>query len=226
VAKRKPPPNPELGRRLIAAMKAHPDRQLRKQTQLANRAGVSQSTISRMQRGEVDPQSGTVHSVFGALGISSDPPSDGDPGGLLDTAPGPGKAIRRVPLISQVQAGGWGESADPYQPGVGQKWLQCPVPCGENAFALKVEGASMEPRYHNGDVVFVDPSVSPTQGSDVVVREENNRGANFKQLTVEGSRRWLKPRNPQFPSIEMPADARMVGVVIGAAWATTPAAGP
>jgi SOS-response transcriptional repressor LexA len=206
-------------------MKTHPDRDLRKQAKVAKRAGVSQSTISRMKRGEVDSQSGTVRSVFAVLGLPIDPPSDGDPAGLVDAPPGPGKAIRRVALISRVQAGGWGETVDPYQPGAGQKWLQCPVPCGENSFALRVEGASMEPRYHNGDVVFVDPSVSPTQGSDVVVREENNNEATFKQLAIEGSRRWLKPRNPQFPSIEMPADARIVGVVIGAAWARAPAEG-
>jgi len=61
----------------------------------------------------------------------------------------------------------------------------------------------MEPRYHNGDIIFVDPDISAAQGSDVIVRLENSNEATFKQLVVEGSRRYLKPLNPRFPVIEI-----------------------
>ena len=51
MAKRKLAPNPELGRVLKDAMKSHPE--LKTQAALGRKAGVSQSTISRMERGEI-----------------------------------------------------------------------------------------------------------------------------------------------------------------------------
>ncbi len=86
---------------------------------------------------------------------------------------------------------------------------------------MTVDGESMEPRYHNGDTIFVDPDVSAVNGSDVVVRLENTDETTFKQLVIEGEgrRRYLKPLNPRYPIIEITAEARIVGVIIGATWA-------
>ena len=220
VAKRRPVPNPDLARHLNEAMEAHPE--LSRQAALSRKSGVSQSTISRMKRGEVDSQEGSWTAVFEALGISIGPRSESDSRDPGADAPSLPKGLREVPLISLVQAGAWGETVDPYQPGQGHRMVPCPVSCGRNTFALRVVGVSMEPRYHDGDTVFVDPDVSPTQGSDVVVRLENDNEATFKQLVFEGSRRWLKPRNPQFPGMEISTDAKIVGVVVGATWARAP----
>jgi SOS-response transcriptional repressor LexA len=182
-----------------------------------------------MERGEVDSQSDNVRRVAEALGIPPsrllDPSAEGDPGSLASAIPARAEGLRTVPVISLVQAGGFGETVDPYQPGDGSDWLICPVRCGPETFALKVDGESMEPRYHNGDMIFVDPGISATHGSDVVVRLENSNEATFKQLIIEGSRRYLKPLNIRFPLIEITTEARVVGVVIGAMWAKTKVTG-
>jgi len=208
-------------------MKSHPE--LKSQAALGRKAGVSQSTISRMERGEVDSQSDNVRRVAEALGIAPsrllDPTAEGDHGSLAAAIPGRAEGLRAVPVISLVQAGAFGETVDPYQPGDGSAWLICPAHCGPGTFALKVNGESMEPRYHNGDIIFVDPDISAAQGSDVIVRLENSNEATFKQLVVEGSRRYLKPLNPRFPVIEITTEARVVGVVIGATWARTKVSG-
>lgn len=76
----------------------------------------------------------------------------------------------------------------------------------------------MEPKYQDGDIIFVDPDVAPSHGSHVVVRLGDEQEATFKQLVLEGSRRFLRALNPDWPGpklIEIDGNATIVGVVIG-----------
>ena len=221
MAKKKLPPNLELGRALREAMDAHPE--LNTQAALARKARVSQSTISRMLRGEVDPQSDNLRRIAGALGIPGlrllAPTAGDDAVGSTTGTAARAKSLRLVPIVSLVQAGGFSETVDPYPPGDGSGSLWCPENCGPGTYALKVQGDSMEPRYHDGDVIFVDPDVHAVNGSDVIVRLENEKEATFKQLAIDGSRRYLKPLNIRYPVIEITTEAKIVGVVIAATWA-------
>ena len=58
---------PAWGRALMKAMGW--SKHLKTQTALARRSGVPQSTIGRILRGEVDPQSGNLHRLSRALGM-------------------------------------------------------------------------------------------------------------------------------------------------------------
>lgn len=218
VAKQKLAPDPELGRALREAMAAHPE--LSTQAALARKTGLSQSTISRMRRGEVVPQSDNLLRVAEALGVPvaslHGRSAAQNATSLVATR---AKIHRKVPIVSLVQAGGFSENVDPYPPGDGSGWPWCPVNCGPGTYALKVQGESMEPRYHDGDMIFVDPDVSEVHGSDVIVRLENEREATFKRLVIDGSRRYLKPLNTRYPVIEITTEAKIVGVVIAAAFA-------
>jgi SOS-response transcriptional repressor LexA len=219
VAKRKPALDSATGRVLKDAMKSHA--KLKTQGAVAKAAGVSQSTISRMTRGEVDSQSDNVRRVCQALGIPLALLAGQLPeGGHREFASEVPKNLRTVPLISMVQAGAFTEAVDPYLPGDGHASVLCPERCGPGTFALKVEGDSMEPRYHEGDTIYVDPGVEAVQGSDVVVRLEDRNEVTFKRLVMEGTRRFLKPLNPRYDIVPVTSEAKVVGVVIAAGWAT------
>jgi SOS-response transcriptional repressor LexA len=116
-----------------------------------------------------------------------------------------------------VQAGAFQEPIDPYAVGDAEEWLPIPRRAGARAYALRVRGASMEPRYLEGDVIFVDPDMEPRHGNRVVVRLENTTEVTFKELVVEGERRFLKALNPSWPDplIEIKGAAVYCGVVIG-----------
>jgi SOS-response transcriptional repressor LexA len=75
----------------------------------------------------------------------------------------------------------------------------------------------MEPNYFNGDFIFVDPDVDVAYGQDVITRLNDGNEVTLKQLLIEGERKYLRSRNPDWPDrvIELPADAQIVGVVIG-----------
>ena len=128
-----------------------------------------------------------------------------------------GPDIRSLhPVISWVQAGDWMEIADGYEPQYGDELLPCPVKCSQDSYVLRVRGISMEPRFHDGDLIFVDPHIDPVSGKYVVVMIENTEEATFKQLIVEGGHQYLKALNPEWPNriIEVNQNARICGVVV------------
>ncbi|MGC1952086.1 MAG: S24 family peptidase [Gammaproteobacteria bacterium] len=80
------------------------------------------------------------------------------------------------PLISWVQAGEWTEIASDFALGDAKDLLPCPVQCSADTFVLRVRGESMEPKFHDGELIFVDPQVAPVSGRYVVVRLEDPQG--------------------------------------------------
>lgn len=134
-----------------------------------------------------------------------------------NTAEGPVMRTR-VPLISWVQAGHWCEAIDPFAPGDAEDWLFCPANHSSSTFALRVRGVSMEPKYRDGAIIYVDPERSADHLSNVIVRMEDEAEVTFKQLVIEGEKRFLRPLNPDWPGpklISIDSDAVICGVVIG-----------
>lgn len=125
--------------------------------------------------------------------------------------------VNLVPLISWVQAGAWSEVVDNFQPGDADQYYPCPEKHSDNTFALTVIGESMYPDFIPGEIIYVDPCVEAGSGAYVVVRQNGDTEATFKQLMFDGSKKYLKALNPNWPSpiIEMLPDAVICGVVIG-----------
>lgn len=122
-----------------------------------------------------------------------------------------------APILSWVQAGDWQEAinAKPLDDEDADA-MPCPVPCSDKTFILRVRGASMEPKFHEGEYIFVDPTAEARNRSYVVVRLDDAHEATFKQLILEGGRRYLKALNPSWPGqiIEVNGNATICGVVI------------
>lgn len=141
--------------------------------------------------------------------------------GKSNVAQGP-DMVGNVPVISWVAAGAWSVVSDPYEPGVASEWMSCPKRHSPHTFALRVRGVSMENpggkySYPDGAVIFVDPDQRPENGSRVIVRLDDSKEATFKQLVMEGDKKYLKALNPAWPEkiIEINGNATICGVVIG-----------
>jgi SOS-response transcriptional repressor LexA len=194
---------------------------LQTQEALAMQSGVGQSTIGRILRADVDPQSVSLEKIAKAFNMSLAELAQI----ALEGAPVPEptdelKSLERstrVALISWLQASLLPSAFDSPQLEDGAEWMPRPKHCGARTFALKVRGESMEPAYQHGDIIFLDPDVAPEHGNDVVVRLVDE--VVFKRLVIEGKREFLKPANPHWPDkiIEISAypGARIIGVVIG-----------
>ncbi len=196
---------------------------------LARAAGTNSSYLSQV-RHQMRTQKGTPRGVGDELaeklergmrkpvgwmdenhnGIHEAPPPE-----YWAAEPGPDPRYLH-PLISWVQAGEWTEIAGEAGPGDAETYLPCPTTCSKETFVLRVEGMSMEPKFHEGDLIFVDPNVAAVHGKYVVVRLDESNEATFKQLIVEGNQQYLKALNPDWPNriIEVNAAATICGVVV------------
>jgi SOS-response transcriptional repressor LexA len=145
-------------------------------------------------------------------------------GGSLEepnTEPGP-DIKGKYPLISWVQAGAWESIVDNFVPGDAEDWLDAPVRVSRSSYYLRVRGESMyDPAdhrsFHEGEKVLVDPNADAEHGSFVVVRLDDESEATFKQLIIEGGKKYLKALNPNWPNriFEVNGNATICGVVKG-----------
>lgn len=199
-----------------------------KPSALAREVGVSPSAVTQWETGQTKKLDGdNLLKVSKALHVRPEwlqygelpMRNDGDFAPVdANVAPGP-DVTGLVPLISWVQAGNWGEVIDNFSPGDAEEWLPCFKKMGPYAFALRVRGGSMERKYQDGDIIFVDPDVGASSGRNVVVRMEDENTATFKHLVIdEAGNKFLKPLNPDWPGpkvIQINGNARICGVVVG-----------
>ena len=123
----------------------------------------------------------------------------------------------RHPVISWKQAGRWAEIAWQFKRSDAEGMLVCPVRCSKDTFVVRVKGPSMEPRFHNGELIFVDPEVEATDGKFVVVRLRDSNEGTFRQLIIEDDQRYLQALNPDWPNrriIEINENTAICGVVV------------
>lgn len=81
-------------------------------------------------------------------------------------------ALRPIPIINKLAAGypQWFTDLD-FPAGVADEYVAAPAELSDpNAFAVHIFGDSMEPRYHQGDVVIFSPAASVKSGDDCFVR--------------------------------------------------------
>ena len=118
-----------------------------------------------------------------------------------------------VPLISSVRAGLW-TAAEGLEPGEAEEWVDAPAGVGARAFALRVVGDSMEPRFQEGEIIIVDPDIEAASG-DYVVASLEREDATLKRYLREGGRDWLVPQNQRYDPIDMTGrDWRIIGRVM------------
>jgi transcriptional regulator with XRE-family HTH domain len=115
------------------------------QTALAKKSGVAQSTIGRIPRGQVNPQSENLERLARSFGLSYSTLAaiaEGDESvtGAVENLE-PARVPRRVPLLSLTQAGRFADYAYRDVPCDAAHWTDCPEKAARSADpALKVSG--------------------------------------------------------------------------------------
>ena len=107
-----------------------------------------------------------------------------------------------IPLVSWAQAG----HAVDYDelPESWQKRVHTDV-TDPKAFAVRIAGDSMEPRYHQDDVAFLEPSRTVRQ-HDTVIARLKDQGVILKIYGRTGDTVKFSSYNPAYPPFEVPAN--------------------
>jgi len=116
----------------------------------------------------------------------------------------PLSAGRLVPIINKVAAGYPAEFNDlDYPVGIADDYVRCPDLHDPNAFAVRVVGDSMEPKFCEGDIVIFSPGAEVHNGDDCFVRFTMPHETTFKRVFFESDKQVrLQPRNEKYsPSL-------------------------
>jgi len=187
------------------------------QRQLSSVSGVSLNTINRWCNGRARRPSGAaVAAVARALEVSPQELLHEDLAARAASANvGPADIGRRVPVISDVPAGDPVEVLDDLPVGEGYDYVFCPAEMNDpNAFALRLNGDSLEPRFSNGDVAIVSPN-RPFQERDLVVAKITGESVTCKYIRTRAATVTLSPGNPQYaPRILHRSEIRWIYPVV------------
>ena len=108
-----------------------------------------------------------------------------------------------VPVINRVSAGYPRDFTDlSYPRGVADEYVGCPEVQDKDAFAARVHGDSMCPKYRQGDIVIFSPATNPRSGDDCFVRFDDGQ-TTFKRVFFENDDSGagvirLQPRNEKY----------------------------
>jgi phage repressor protein C with HTH and peptisase S24 domain len=168
------------------------------QPQLAKRVGgITYQAIQQLEHG-----GGTKHlvSIARALGVTAEWLQDGHGPAPAKPAAARGREPERLKVLGMAQCGpdGWslwnGDVID---------MIERPASLNgvPNAYAVYVVGASMEPRYHPGEVVHIHPGRPIDVGAYVLVQRRGKTGeaplAVIKRLVKRtGTKITLEQFNP------------------------------
>ena len=113
------------------------------------------------------------------------------------------KAGQLVPVINKVLAGYPVDFDDlGYPVGFADDYVRCPDLHDPNAFAVRVVGDSMEPKFAEGDIVIFSPAANVSNGDDCFIRFSEPHETTFKRVFFEADNRLrLQPRNEKYAPV-------------------------
>ena len=167
---------------------------------LARRATLDPTTFNKSKRISRDgkprwPSTESVAKILNATGATL-PDLVAH---MAKTADGMRMSGRRIPIIGMAQAGSAGFFDDAGFP-TGGSWdeLDFPEIVDSHAYALEINGDSMQPVLRAGDTIIVSPQATARRGDRVVVKTHGGE-VMAKQLgRLTAKRIELKSFNPSF----------------------------
>ncbi len=181
---------------------------------LGEKVGVSDAHIIYIEKAQRRGAFDKLINIIGALGLTVEEIlSVIGQARAANRGDVPSRPLRMIPVVSLVTAGAWHEVTDIFEPGNSDQWIESDVE-GESVFALLVVGDSMEPEFHEGEFITVNPHVESLPGDFIIVKNSDGE-ATFKQLKKYGNRWVLHPLNPRYQDMEVKrGEFHVIGKVV------------
>ncbi|KFC13145.1 C2 family repressor [Trabulsiella guamensis ATCC 49490] len=192
------------------------------QQSLAELTGVNRVTVTGWESDGYQPNGMNLQAL--AIALQCDPlwlvNGEGSPEQKTNLKPEI-FTVKKVPLISWVQAGAWTMTDPGINEGEADEWVYTTSIVSKMAFALRVRGDSMTnphgaPSIPEGSIVIVEPDIMDTgqiNGKIVVAHIDGGQEATLKKFVEDWPNRYLIPLNPNFKAIECGENCRIVGLV-------------
>lgn len=186
-------------------------------TELARQTDVGQPVIHRMASGETDnPKVGSLSPIAKFLNVNISQ--------LIGDEPLPEDRFKgshnpyyrswsKLPLLSWEQAAAWPMQKIPSEV---ESYISTEAIVSDKAFAVKMEDSTMLPRYAEGTVLIIEPTIDARNNDFAAVLVNGEQRMQFKQALYDGDDLYLKPLNPDFQIRNVGKDYRVLGTMVQA----------
>ena len=211
------------------------------QQELGAKIGISKNAIGNYEKGFRSPKKDTMFDLANAFNISIDdlfPPIQNDSSSNVSQIQSiydelnPPRQVKvlnyaKIQLNEQenevseaIQLYSYDYYDHPASAGTGQylndvrvERIELPVDIDAD-FVIPIKGDSMEPDYHDGDLVFIQTSVDLNDG--VIGVFNYNGDAYIKQLVIDKEQAYLHSLNPAYKDMPITPDTdfRIIGEVV------------
>lgn len=164
------------------------------QREVAQMVGIDRTTYNRYETGATQPDNEKLLKLSALLDVSVDY--------LLGREVMPDEPNRLIPLLGSVPAGTPIEAIEDIE-----EYIDIYprfVKHGE-LFALRVQGDSMEPDLHHGDIVIIEKQEFVESG-DVAVVRVNGEDVTLKRVKLTDKGLMLIPSNPAYDPVYFDSD--------------------
>lgn len=169
-------------------------------TELARRINIPQPTLSRIMSGATThPHMTSLKSIAEFFELTIDQLKGLQPIPWLDSRDPESTGWKKIPLLTYEQATHWPDTNDLD----GNELLFSDARVSNQAYALTVKDASMEPQFPKDTLLIIDPDKIPKDRSFVIAVIENYPEVIFRQLLIDGPHQYLKPISPDFDKFKM-----------------------
>lgn len=187
------------------------------ESELARRTGIGQPVVHRIASGETDnPKVATLSPIanYFAVSISQLIGDEPLPSNRIPGTYNPGsQGWIQIPLLDWEQALEWPALSAHQKP---TRSISVDLNLGEHAYALSIKDTTMEPRFPEGTIIIVDPTLQPSDRDYAVVQVDGYKLPTFKQVLIDGQTVYLKPLNPDFKTIPLDKGYKFLGIVVQA----------
>lgn len=189
------------------------------QEQLAHYAGIGRRQVAAYEAGTSRPRKDVLVNLAATLGTTIDWLTSGKGEGPDTSHVKKTITVRQVPLLSHVQVMGIGFDFDDFIKSASVcDFIPAPPEAGEYAFAVQVNGDSMESpggiSFPDGTIIIVDPEQMPENGDYGLFLLDGENSFTFKQYIVDQGKGYLRSLNHNYPLTPTTSMITPIGKVI------------
>lgn len=163
-------------------------------TELARQVNLPQPTIHRIVTGVCEnPHLSSLKPIADFFSITVEQLRGLDPIHSIEK-------ISKIPIICWNEAVNWPSNKNKEK---AQNLILTDANISQQAYALRIQDASMEPVFPQGTLLILDPEKSPKNRSYVIAKLAKLSEPIFRQLLIDIESRYLKPLTPDLERYKM-----------------------
>jgi transcriptional regulator with XRE-family HTH domain len=185
------------------------------ESELGRKTNIPRATINRITSGRTpDPRASTLQAIAEYFKVSVDQLMGRQP---LFRATRNQRAINAyasLPIIEWDEVADWSATLKKIKPKNHLNWVLSDPNIAQGKFGTTLKSEAMWPQFQEDSILIVQPDQKPKDGDFVLAMISKTKEVLFREISIDGRYKFLKPLNAIYPTIEMKRSDKIIGIVI------------